>query len=93
MKKVEFLLPSVPAPIGGFKVVYHQARILKRAGYAVNVQHVNVVKKDRRFIKKYISILNFLRRKYFDIWKYYPKYYDLDYSVSNEINQKEDINL
>lgn len=89
MKNIEFLLPGVPAPIGGFKVIYQHARVLKKAGYSVNVQHINPSLFNSNFFRKSLSYINFLRRKYFDIWKNYPKEYDLSFSTSNKVIIKD----
>ena len=92
-KNIEFLLPGVPAPIGGFKVIYQHAKVLKDFGYNVNVQHINSTLKQVGFIRKCLTYLNFIRRQYFDKWKFYPKEYGLQFSVSNRMILKKETSL
>jgi|TARA_B110000238_G_C16075481_1_gene416912 hypothetical protein len=92
-KHIEFLLPGLPAPIGGFKVIYQHAQTLTAFGYTVNVQHVNPTLYRAGFIRKSLSYLNFIRRQYFYKWKTYPKQYGLQFSVSNRIILKGKTNL
>ena len=81
-----FYLPGVPAPIGGFKVVYEHARILKNAGAKVKVIHVNpaICKKNSNFQLCFKKIY-FNYRKLFDRWRYYPHQYGLDRNYTNKL--------
>ena len=82
---IDFILPGVPAPIGGFKVVYQHASILTKAGYDVRVQHVNPDLYRKSGIKKLKSWMIFQLRRIVDLWRDYPKQYNIGYSTSNYI--------
>ena len=80
---IDFILPGVPAPIGGFKVVYQHASILTKSGYDVCVQHVNPELHRKKGTAKLRSRLVFLLRRMVDRWRTYPSQYSIRYSISN----------
>jgi len=80
---IDFILPGVPAPIGGFKVVYQHASILTMSGYDVSVQHVNPELHRKKGIRKLRSWIVFQLRRMVDRWRKYPAQYNVRYSTSN----------
>lgn len=89
MKKIAFLLPSIPlSPIGGYKVVYEYANRLVKDGYIVNIYYPSFV---QTFAPKYIEVLRFfkaiLRFLYCSISNksYHTQWFNLDKRVNERM--------
>ena len=87
---IDFVLPGKPAPIGGFKVIYNHAKILKAHGHKVRLFHI-----DYKILstKGYRKIANQLVFYYFDLfneWRNYTQEFGLDSISCAKIPNHED---
>ena len=62
MRRYVFLLPGVPAPIGGFRLAYSHARMLAKH-HEVTVAHVNANMGSRYIPSTYFNILKHVRAR------------------------------
>jgi glycosyltransferase involved in cell wall biosynthesis len=82
-REIIFYLPGVPAPIGGFKVVYEHAQILREAGFSTAVVHVNPAIYEKVGFSLFFRKIYFLYRRFFDRWRNYPLQYGLEINYLN----------
>lgn len=79
MKKVNFLLPCFGyKPMGGFKIVYTYANLLKRRGYTVNIIYAYSMNKTS--VYKYIrdkALIKLNKPKWYKLEKEIREYYCL----------------
>ena len=68
-KRITFILPGYPSPIGGFKVVYEYANYLTKHNFKVTVVHCLSL----RHIKYPKNIIKFLKRIIGKIFVYYRR--------------------
>lgn len=84
---IHFVLPGKPAPIGGFKVVYGHAKVLKDAGHDVTVFHTNhAILSSKNFSRIFLSLI-YLFRSITNKWQRYPQQYGLSsYTTCRQID-------
>ena len=87
--KIVFILPGLPAPIGGFKYVYHHASVLAKNNYDVTVVHVNpwLNYKSNNIFKRLRSYIIFAYFLHFSKWRNLPQTdYGVNFKTYNRIN-------
>jgi glycosyltransferase involved in cell wall biosynthesis len=92
-KRYVFLIPGHPSPIGGFKLIYLHASILKEFGYQVHLVHVNpwLDKKRYSFLKRLKAYLVFFYMTHFSKWRKFPEVaYGLNARFTNSMKVRFD---